>query len=93
MDATRTLNPVFAFLDGRRMTLDGVEGVFKHEVREALYPYRHTVERLIHHPTARGKRSEAYQTVRARLHDDWSTDLTDSIERYGEIAMKLGFAG
>jgi len=90
--AESTTNQVFAFLHGKRATLDGIEGIFQHEVREARYPYPHTVERLNHLPTARGKRTDAYRETKRRLGDDWSTDLTDS-DRYFEIATKLGFVG
>ena len=82
-------NPVFAFLNGKAFTLDGVHGTFKH----SCYVDRHglTVNRLDHNPSAAGKRSEAYRKVRQQLRDDWSTDLTDSIETYCKIATDLGF--
>ena len=82
---------VFTFLDGKSFTLDGVHGQFRHEVRWAVYPYAHATERLYHEPSAKGRRSEAYQALRREYRDDWVTDLTDSIERYCEIATKLGY--
>ena len=84
-------NPLFAFLDGKRYTLDGVAGVLRHDQRTARYPYVHTVQRLLHVASAAGKRSEQYRTERTTLGDDYVTDLTDSIERYCSIAVELGY--
>lgn len=78
------------FLDGRRYKLDGIAGTFRATSFEAGYPYRHTVYSISHVPSAAGKKTEAYLKIRRELHDDWSTDLTDS-DRLFEIAVKLGF--
>jgi hypothetical protein len=82
---------IFEFLNGKRYTLDGISGHFKYRTYEAIYPSRRTVHKLSHEADARGRRSERYQETKRKLQDDWSTDLTDSIERYCDIAHKLGF--
>ena len=86
-----TPNPVFEFLDGKSYTLNGISGVFAHETHRAIFPYPHTVERLNHEPDEEGRCSEAYRETRSELGDDWSTDLTNAIETYCEIALKMGY--
>jgi len=85
------LNPVFQFLDAKPYTLNGISGHFKHEVRVARYPYRRREERLTFQPDATGQQSEEYRATRRELKDDWSTDLTDAIDTYCDIAIELGF--
>lgn len=68
---------IFAFLDSKPYTLDGVHGRFSLE-GSSLY----------HRPTNR--RSETYRKIKAQLGDDWDTDLTAS-ERIVPIAIELGF--
>lgn len=84
-------NAIFAFLDNVGYKLDGVEGFFKHEIREVRYPSPRTVETLTHRPSKAGKKSAAYEAVRNVLGDDYVSDLTDCIERYVSIAIDLGY--
>ena len=83
------MNEVFEFLHGRRVTIDGVPGVLQHEV--SVDRFGLTVERLMHNATSHGRRSTEYSRLRARLGDDYSTDLTASLERYCAIAETFGF--
>lgn len=83
------MNEVFEFLHGRPVTIDGVPGRLRHEVFVDRFGL--TVERLMHDATGAGRRSSAYRSLRARLGDDYSTDLTASLERYCAIAEALGF--
>ena len=84
-------NPIFAFLNGRKSTRNGIQGVFIHEVRQARYPYLHWKEKLRWVPTAAGQKTEQYLKVRRELGDDWESDLTDCIDEYCSIAVRLGF--
>lgn len=85
------LERIAEFLDGRKYTLDGIEGVVR--ARESIrgsYYGGGTEVRIYHEATPKGRKSEAYRQLRQQLHDDWSTELTHS-ERLIEIAEKLGF--
>lgn len=84
-------NEVFAFLDGRSYTRNGISGHFKHDISYAIYPYLHGRERLLFYPDAHGRQTVEYQETKKFLGDDWVSDITDDIEHYCEIAMKLGF--
>ena len=83
--------PLFGFLDGKEWTLDGIHGHFQHETSEARYPYRRIVERLNHVPSAKGMQSKRYKAIRRKLGDDWTTDMTNSVESYCDVATALGF--
>lgn len=63
---------------GQPFSQDGIEWQLWLETYRARYPYQHTVVRFLAEPTNRGRRSAAYCAERARLHDDWVRDLTDS---------------
>lgn len=80
---------LFEALDGRHYTLDGISGVIKHETISARYPYAHVDHTLSHRADAKGMRSPKYIELRRKLHDDWSTDLTNS-DRLVDIAKRLG---
>ena len=84
------MNTIFEFLNGREYVLNGVHGTFRHEITHAIYPYAHTREALSHVPSKRGMRTNAYREIKRQLRDDWTTDLTDSLERYCTIAAELG---
>ena len=84
---------VWDFLDGRAYTLDGVHGKFEVSKREALYPYHHTAYSLYHRPSTKGKKSATYRKIKRDLGDDWDSDLSDQIEKFCDIARKLGFEG
>lgn len=85
------MTDLFTFLDGRTYTHNGIEGTFRHVVRDAIYPYPHTVQRLVHEPTAKGKASDAYRAEKARMGDDWDTDLTDAFDTVAAIALEFGY--
>lgn len=84
------MNDVFVFLDNKPYVLDGISGILRHEVSDAVYPYSHVVERLIHIPDDEGKKSKEYRQKRIKYRDDWVTDLTDNIDGYCKIAKELG---
>lgn len=81
-------NPLFDAMDELTYTLDGVHGTFRHVLHRHLSGYIES--RLTHVPSAAGKRSKAYQTVKAKLRDDWESDLTQDIDGYCAIALALG---
>jgi hypothetical protein len=83
------MNPVYAFLDGKSYKLDGVHGHFQHQTYVDRFDL--LVQRLYHIPSPHGKRSKAYLAYKAELRDDWSSDLSDNIERYCAIALELGY--
>ena len=80
---------LFEVLNGRKVVHNGIEGVLRYRVTDAVYPYPHTIHRLSHEATAKGKRSAQYQEIRARLRDDWETDLTDAPESLLRICAVL----
>jgi hypothetical protein len=86
-------NAIFEYLHGRPYTLDGISGQFEYRSHQAIYPYPRMVARLWHTPDAAGRDTEEYRKLRRQLGDDWSTDLTDSIERFCAIALELGYNG
>jgi hypothetical protein len=68
-----TWDAALRLVDGKTVKdSEGIEGVLK-VVR--LGPHD---TRLMHVKTEKGKRTAAYQATRAKLHDDWDTDLTNS---------------
>lgn len=69
-------------IDGKRHTLDGIEGVIR------VDRSRQFDTRVDHHPTAKGKKTAAYLKIKRQLGDDWSTDLSSS-ERLADIASKF----
>lgn len=84
-----TKQELFGFLDGREYVLDGVHGRFAYEPGRPGRPWE---DRLWHRPSARGRRSTAYLTIRRQLRDHWDSDLTEALERWCAIAHELGFA-
>jgi hypothetical protein len=70
-------------VDGLRFMLDGVDGVI------TVDRSRRFDTRVYHKTSAKGRRSVAYQATRARLRDDWDTDLTES-DRLVSIVEALG---
>jgi|CXWL01.1.fsa_nt_gi hypothetical protein len=80
-------------LDGTVITTedeDGIECALRARTYQAVYPYGHYRLSLDLVPTARGRRTEAYQKIRQELRDDWSTDLTESDpERVAAILERL----
>ena len=83
--------PIFAFLDGKTDTIDGMTGTFRYDIRHGIYPYDHYNHSLIFTADRSGRNTEAYQDIRSKLGDDWLMDLTDNIEQYVEIAFRLGY--
>jgi hypothetical protein len=73
---------VDAFIDGKRVILDGIEGTLQ---VLGSRPYR----RFYHQPTAKGRTTEVYRLLKQKFRDDWSSDLTNS-DRLVEIMSKLG---
>lgn len=81
-------HPVWGWLHGRAIVLDGVEGELRYEAQLVSYPVPGWRETLIHQPTERGRNSAVYRTHREKLGDDWVTDLTTG-DRWCELAMRL----
>lgn len=84
-------NEFFEFLDGKIYERDGIEGKFTHQITNAVYPYKHTSQRLVWEATERGRETEEYQKVKQELRDHWVSDLTDCISEYIDIAYELGY--
>lgn len=84
-------NEIFEFLHNKLYTLDGISGVFKYTTYKAIYPYEHMVHKLHHEADKEGMQTKKYRETKQKLGDDWSTDLTDSIEKYCDIALELGY--
>lgn len=61
-----------------KWVIDGVESEIFVEQYNAIYPYHHTVTRIVAEPTEYGKTSKSYKDMRNQLGDDWITDLTNS---------------
>ncbi len=77
--------------DGKLVTIDGLRCKLRVRSYEAIYPYKRRVIDVSAEPTVAAKRSEAYRTVRAKLGDDWSTDVLQSdIDVQSEILAQLG---
>lgn len=76
------------FLQDKKYTLDGIEGIFK--ARTYTTFYGHSSIRIDHKPTSKGKKSEAYQEIKRQLGDDFDSDVTED-ERLCDIATELGF--
>lgn len=80
----------FAFLHGRTYTLHGVRGVFEYTQDKAIYPGLRVYHRLYHKPDSVGRKTVEYRAIRAILHDDHVTDLTDSDTLY-DVLRELGY--
>ena len=80
--AVATYQEALDAMDGRAYTLDGIHGTIKVSRFNGMTTIRHE-------PSARGRKTEAYQQVKRKLGDDWSTDFSQS-ERFGKIAHGLG---
>jgi hypothetical protein len=59
------------WLDGKAWKLDGIDGVIRVEGKS---PYT----RVMHYPSAKGRRTGAYQAKRREYRDDWMSDITTS---------------
>lgn len=64
------------YMHGKHYVLDGISGKFK--LSTSIDRYGAPVYNFSHVPDAAGKRSEKYKEIRRRLHDDWSTLLSDT---------------
>lgn len=85
------MNEIFAFLDGRHYTRNGISGHFKHDISYGIFPYPHSRERLLFYPDALGRQTDEYQETKKSLGDDWVSDLTEDIEHYCAVALELGY--
>lgn len=70
-------------IDGREYTLDGVHGTF-HIDRSIRFNTR-----IWHIASERGRQSEHYREVKAKLRDDWDSDMSHS-DRLVDIMGELG---
>jgi hypothetical protein len=75
-------NGAIDYINGKTVTVDGISGTI--EVRGAR-PYR----KIYHNADAKGRRTDRYQETRRKLHDDWSSDLTES-DNLVEVMERLG---
>ena len=75
--------------DGKVVTLEGYCHILHVSVYEAIYPYRHTICRVSADPL--DKASVWYQTIKAQLGDDWSTDVLSSPDLAAAVMTQLGW--
>jgi hypothetical protein len=70
-------------VDGKKVIHDGVESIVKID-RSRKFDTRFEL-----HPTAKGRKSEAYLESKRKLRDDYITDLTQSPEAAVRIAERF----
>lgn len=66
MTATIDFDATLAAINGMSYTHDGIHGIIRVEQINGM-------TEISHHPSSRGRRTEAYKKVRRELGDDWST--------------------
>lgn len=82
------INPIYEFLDGQIIGLNGVEGKLKLDVwvdRFGLLRYQ-----LCHEATEKGKQTTRYQDCKQKLGDDYVTDITYDADLV-KMAFGLGY--
>ena len=84
-------DPIYAFLDGKTWTVNGISGTLKHRMWYALYPYERWVESFELVPDEAGKATEQYKAEKRKAGDDWVIDLTWSIDHMCEAAVAYGY--
>lgn len=72
---------------GQIVQIDGMRYRLEVTTVRAIYPYPHTSLSVMARPLDR--RSKVYLDVRARLGDDWSTDVLGSFDFQGEVISRL----
>jgi hypothetical protein len=73
--------------NGKTVLIDGIKHVIEVSTIRAIYPYRHTSISVYARPVNR--KSKFYQDTKAKLGDDWSTDVLSSPELQCEILNQL----
>ena len=81
---------LFDWLDRRTYVLDGISGTPCHRTLTSPWLHGRCFHSLYHEPDTAGRQTLFYRDLRARLGDDWSSDLTHS-ERVIGIALELGY--
>jgi len=76
-------------VDGKKVVLDGIEGIIKVRKTPKSPYYGYSTTSVSHVPTAKGMKSAKYIQTKRKLGDDWSTDLSDS-ETLPALMQKLG---
>lgn len=77
-------------LDGRRITIDGVNGFMRVvQWRDADGTRKCSI---VHKPSRQGKQSVAYRRLQKITHEDWDTDFTheDHLPRLILVGKRLG---
>jgi hypothetical protein len=80
---------LYEALDGKTVTHQGISGVIRCRPIQRAWGVEH---RLDHIPDAKGRRTEAYRSLKRQLGDDWSSDLSSN-DDFGvilDIARRKG---
>lgn len=84
-------NSLYAFwkqFDGRKVVIDGLDCIVRVSSHRAIYPYEHMTCDVRAEPTGDAKLTAFYKGMKAKLGDDWSTDLLRS--DCDEVLAQLG---
>ena len=76
-------------LDGKSYTHNGISGRILYAEYQAIFPYRTTVQHIVHEADEAGQQTIEYQEAKRLLGDEWDTELTDSDELVN-IALACG---
>ncbi|MCU0551885.1 MAG: hypothetical protein MUC48_21305 [Leptolyngbya sp. Prado105] len=79
---------LFEFLNGKVYVLDGIPGILQHSICRVKSPRIEYRDYLYHVPDST---HPGYLQAKRNLGNDWSTDLTGSIETVCAIAADLGY--
>lgn len=77
--------------NGRIVEVDGIECVVRTDVYVQRYPYESKVIDVRAEPTGKAKETAFYKGMKAKLRDDWSTDvLSSDIDFQADLLRQLG---
>jgi hypothetical protein len=86
-DAKSTL---FDKLNGKVAVINGVHGTLKHDSYMAKYPREEMVHKLAHYASDIGKKHPHYQETKAKLKDDWMTDVGENPYLLADVMHQTG---
>ncbi len=73
-----TLEQAYAKIDGMKWKIDGVDGTLRVERINGMTEF-------VHYPSAAGRRSKRYRETRAKLGDDFTTQITADFDEMGKV--------